>query len=208
MAKNWRTIASWILRFTKIGQKRSDILGKCAAYSSDSTVSTNPFWLVSQFYRSILLVFFITMAVLWLFCPEIRRVCIFSSPLDGRCHSQLKLEFQGFPGVEWWAPFQFLLSSVLLLLWHYKAMRAFPLLSTIAIGTKKFLHFCCSGSKVNHWPSKYHRHHKVVSINKSSLETRIVYKHSQNDNASVPTSQNHCIVHQSQKPLCTWRRLG
>ena len=108
MAKNWRTIASWILRFTKIGwcvhdngQKRSDILGKCAAYSSDSTVSTNPFWLVSQFYRSILLVFFITMAVLWLFCPEIGRVCIFSSPFDGRCHSQLKLEFQGFPGVEW-----------------------------------------------------------------------------------------------------------
>ena len=140
MAKNWRTIASWILWFTKIGlyeqdtgQKRSDILGKCAAYSSDSTVSTNPFWLVSQFYRSILLVFFITMAVLWLFCPEIRRVCIFSSPLDGRCHSQLKLEFQGFPGVEWWAPFQFLLSSVLLLLWHYKAMRAFLLLSTIAL---------------------------------------------------------------------------
>ena len=116
------------------GQKRSDILGKCAAYSSDSTVSTNPFWLVSQFYRSILLVFFITMAVLWLFCPEIRRVCIFSSPLDGRCHSQLKLEFQGFPGVDWWAPFQFLLSSVLLLLWHYKAMRAlFLLLSTIAL---------------------------------------------------------------------------
>ena len=120
--------------WTGLGQKRSDILGKGAAYSSDSTVSTNPFWLVSQFYRSIFLFFFITMAVLWLFWPEIGMVCIsfqsfrwpVSQPTEVR-------NFQGFPGVEWWAPFQFLLSSVLLLLWHYKAKPAFLLLSTIAL---------------------------------------------------------------------------
>ena len=139
MAKNWRTIASWILWFTKIGLYELDRKGRIFLVNVQHTLviaryQQIHFDLFSQFYRSILLVFFITMAVLWLFCPEIRRVCIFSSPLDGRCHSQLKLEFQGFPGVEWWAPFQFLLSSVLLLLWHYKAMRAlFLLLSTIAL---------------------------------------------------------------------------
>ena len=140
------------------------------------------------------------MAVLWLFCPEIRRVCIFSSPFDGRCHSQLKLEFQGFPGVEWVVsplsvPSFFCAFTSMALQGNASAV---PTSQHHCIGgttQKKFIHFCCSGSKVNHWPSKYHRHHKVVSINKSSLETLLVYKHLQNDNASVHTSQNHCIVH-------------
>ena len=123
--------------WTGLGQKRSDILGKGAAYSSDSTVSTNPFWLVSQFYRSIFLFFFITMAVLWLFWPEIGMVCIsfqsFRWPVSQPTEVRISgLSWCGVPSGE--PPFSsFFFLSVLLLLWHYKAMRAFPLLSTIAL---------------------------------------------------------------------------
>ena len=147
------------------------------------------------------------MAVLWLFCPEIRRVCIFSSPLDGRCHSQLKLEFQGFPGVEWWAPFQFLLSSVLLLLWHYKAMRAlFLLLSTIALVAlhkKSSYTFVVQGQKSTIDLQSITDTIKLWALTKLSLETRLVYKHPRNDNGSVPTSQHHCIGSTTQKSSYT-----